>query len=245
MRLPAISPGVVFISEVILRGIFRPILLSALLVLALGLTAWAETAKPRVLVMGDSLMAWNGTRGAAVSDALGKMLGVTVKDHAVAGARYFYVLPLTGAAGLRIRAQFRGGPWDYVVMNGGGNDLLLGCGCGACKRMMNRLIRTDGRAGAIPDLVNDIRASGAKVIYTGYLRTPGVTSPVEVCGPLGDEMDARLARMAAATDGVIFMPLSGLVTKDGDTSYHAMDLVHPSVKGSRAIAARIAAYIRD
>lgn len=227
-----------------MRGIFRPILLSALLVLASGLSAWAEAAKPRVLVMGDSLMAWNGTRGAAVSDALGKMLGVKVKDHAVAGARYFYHLPLTGAAGLRISAQFRGGPWDYVVMNGGGNDLLFGCGCGPCKRMLTRLIRDDGRAGAIPDLVAEIRASGAKVIYTGYLRTPGITSPVEACGPLGDEMDARLTRMAAETEGVIFLPLSGLVTTDGDTSYHAMDLIHPSAKGSRAIAARIAEHIR-
>ncbi len=228
-----------------MRGFLRHILLSALLVLVLGLAARADEAKPRVLVMGDSLMAWNGTRGAAVSDALGKLIGGKVKDHAVAGARYFYRLPLTGAAGLRIRAQFRGGPWDYVVVNGGGNDLLFGCGCGICKRMLNRLIRGDGRAGAIPDLVRDIRASGAKVIYTGYLRTPGVTSPVEACGPLGDEMDARLARMAEATEGVIFLPLADLVTKDGDTSYHAMDLVHPSVKGSRAIAARIAALIDD
>ncbi len=220
-------------------------LLSALLVLALGLAARAQETKPRVLVMGDSLMAWNGTRGAAVSDALGRLLGVQVKDHALAGARYFYILPLSGAAGLRIRAQFRGGPWDYVVMNGGGNDLLFGCGCGRCKRMLDRLIRDDGRAGAIPDLVRDIRASGAKVIYTGYLRTPGVTSPVEACGPLGDEMDTRLARMAKATEGVIFLPLADLVTKNGDTSFHATDLVHPSLKGSRAIAARIAPLIGD
>lgn len=228
-----------------MRAIFRQILLSALMVLALGLAARADDAKPRVLVMGDSLMAWNGTRGAAVSDALGNLLGVKVKDHAVAGARYFYRLPLTGAAGLRIGAQFRGGPWDYVVMNGGGNDLLFGCGCGTCKRMLNRLIREDGRAGAIADLIREIRASGAKVIYTGYLRTPGVTSPVEACGPLGDEMDRRLARMAEVTEGVAFLPLADLVTKKGDTSYHAMDLVHPSTKGSRAIAARIAALIGD
>jgi hypothetical protein len=30
------------------------------------------------------------------------------------------------------------------------------------------------------------------------------------------------------------------VKKDGDRSYHGMDLIHPSVKGSRAIAAEIA-----
>ncbi len=215
----------------------------ALLAFSLAGMAGAETAKPRILVMGDSLMASNRLKGGAVSDALGDALGAKVKDHSVIGARYFYKLPITGSMGLRIDAQLRGGPWDYVVLNGGGNDLLLGCGCGACTRVMDRLISADGKAGAIPKLVAEIRATGAKVIYTGYLRTPGVTSPVEGCGPLGDKMDRRLSAMAQAMDGVTFVRLADLVQKDGDTSYHAIDLVHPSVKGSRAIAARIAVQI--
>lgn len=206
-------------------------------------TAQADTAKPRVLVMGDSLMASNRLKGGAVSHALGRALGIKVKDHSTIGARYFYILPLTGAAGLRIDAQFRGGPWDYVVLNGGGNDLLFGCGCGPCNRMLDRLVSADGTKGAIPDLVAEIRKTGARVIYTGYLRTPGVISPVEGCGPLGDRMDARLARMAKSIDGVSFVALSDLVKKDGDISFHAIDLIHPSVKGSRAIAARIAHLI--
>lgn len=229
-------------------GFLRLILLSLVLVctqapFAMAPLALAEAKPLRVLVMGDSLMASNRMKGGAVSNALGKALGAKVKDNAVFGARYFYILPLTGAAGMRIDAQFRGGPWDYVVLNGGGNDLLFGCGCGACTRMLDRLVSAEGTSGAIPNLVAEIRKTGARVIYTGYLRTPGVTSPVESCGPLGDKMDARLARMAQAMDGVSFVPLADLVTKDGDTSFHAIDLVHPSVKGSRAIAARIAAVI--
>lgn len=203
----------------------------------------AETAQPRVLVMGDSLMASNRLKGGAVSNALAKALGITVKDHSVIGARYFHILPITGSAGMRIDAQLRGGPWDYVVMNGGGNDLLFGCGCGACNRMLDRLVSVDGTTGAIPDLMAKIRATGARVIYTGYLRTPGVTSPVEGCGPLGDKMDRRLAAMASAIDGVTFLRLADLVQKDGDTSYHGIDLIHPSVKGSRAIAAKVATLI--
>ena len=146
---------------------------------------FAESSKLRVLVMGDSLMAVNRMAGASVAQALADDLGVSVKDHSMLGARYFHILPISGAAGMRIDAQLRGGPWDYVVINGGGNDLLFGCGCGACTKMMNRLIAADGATGAIPRMVADIRATGAKVIYTGYLRTPGVTSPVEGCGPLG------------------------------------------------------------
>lgn len=223
--------------------VLHQIVLGLLLVLSLAGSALAEGPGPRILVMGDSLMAANRLKGGAVSDALAKALGAKVKDHSVIGARYFYILPITGAAGMRIDAQFRGGPFDVVVMNGGGNDLLFGCGCGACKRMLDRLVSADGSTGAIPDLVAEIRKTGAKVIYTGYLRTPGVTSPVEGCGPLGDRMDGRLAKMAARMEGVSFVRLADLVTKDGDTSYHAVDLIHPSVKGSRAIAARIAALM--
>lgn len=220
--------------------LLRFCLIACLILLPVG-QVQAESAKPSVLVMGDSLMASNRLKGGSVSKALADALGTKVEDNAVFGARYFYLLPITGAAGMRIDAQFRGGPYDYVVMNGGGNDLLFGCGCGACKRMLDRLISADGRSGAIPELVAEIRATGAKVIYTGYLRTPGVISPVEGCGPLGDKMDRRLTAMASATEGVSFIRLADLVKKDGDTSYHAIDLVHPSIKGSRAIAAKVLA----
>lgn len=235
-------------SVTILRsGFLGQVLVRLLVIVALALAmagpARAESARLSILVMGDSLMASNRVKGGSVAKALGATLGARVKDRSMFGARYFHLLPISGSAGMRIDAQFRGGPWDYVVMNGGGNDLLLGCGCGACKRMLDRLVSADGRSGAIPDLVSEIRATGAKVIYTGYLRTPGVTSPVESCGPLGDKMDLRLAAMAAAIEGVTFVRLADLVRQDGDTSYHAIDLIHPSIKGSRAIAARVAAAI--
>lgn len=215
----------------------------ALLILTLCLAPPAQAEAPRILVMGDSLMAMNRLLGGSVAQALSDTLGVPVQDQSVPGARHFFALPILNAAGLKISAQLTGGPWDYVVLNGYGNDLMFGCGCGTCTRMMTRLISPDGTQGAIPDLVAKLRATGARVIYTGYLRTPGVTSPVESCGPLGDEMDRRLTLMADRDPGIRFVLLSDLVTQDGDRSFHGVDMVHPSVKGSRAIAARIAAQI--
>ena len=218
-------------------------LMTLTLALTVALSHPARAEGPRILVMGDSLMAMNRLLGGSVAQALGDTLGVPVQDQSVPGARHFFGVPLLNAAGLKISAQLTGGPWDYVVLNGYGNDLMFGCGCGLCTRMMNRLISPDGTAGAIPDLVTKLRATGARVIYTGYLRTPGVMSPVESCGPLGDEMDHRLTLMADRDPGISFVLLSDLVTQDGDRSYHGIDMVHPSVKGSRAIAARIAARI--
>ena len=215
----------------------------AVLILTLCLSQPVRAEVPRILVMGDSLMAINRLIGGSVAQSLAKTFGFAVVDRSVLGARYFFALPLLDLSGLKIRAQYPGGPWDYVVMNGGGNDLLFGCGCGRCALVMNRLISSDGTRGAIPNLFAQLRATGAKVIYTGYLRTPGLISPVESCGPLGDEMDRRLTLMASRDKGVSFVPLSDLVTTEGDRSYHGFDLIHPSVKGSRAIAARIAALI--
>lgn len=205
----------------------------------------ARNAPAGILVMGDSLMAWNGGSQRAVSDMMEKRLGVEVTDRSVSAARMIYRLPVTGAAGLSIPKQLpKGGSqeWDWVILNGGGNDLWLGCGCSACRRKMDRLISEDGTTGAIPELVKTLRSRGAKVIYTGYLRSPGRGSPIEYCKDDGEELDRRATQMAARDDGVFFLSLADLVPH-GDRSYHALDMIHPSVKGSDAIASRIAARI--
>ena len=205
--------------------------------------ASAQARDLRVLVMGDSMLAWNRASGNSVADTIEASPGLEVADKSVSAARYFYGLPISGSLGLRLSAQFRPGKWDWVVLNGGGNDLLFGCGCGKCNRMLDRLVSADGRNGAIPDFVANIRKSGAEVLYVGYLRNPGIPSPIRSCRPAGNELDRRLAKMAKTRAGVTFMPLSDLVP-NGDRSFHSGDMIHPSVKGSRTIAARIVQRIK-
>lgn len=188
----------------------------------------------RILVIGDSMFASNRLAGASVADVIENELGAEVTDYATVGARYFLGIPL--------RPQYRAGDWDWVVMNGGGNDLLFGCGCGKCTGVLDRLVSGDGRSGIIPAFVAKIRSSGAKVVYSGYLRNPGVQTPIKSCGPAGNELDRRLTLMAGFDPGVTFLPMSDLVPQ-GDRSYHGIDLIHPSVKGSRGIGKRIAAVI--
>lgn len=228
--------------------------LTALLGLLLTLTACVapeagpgappDPGAPKVLVMGDSMFSVNALAGQNVAAGLRAELGGAVTDQALPGARFFYYLPISGAAGMRIPAQYRKGDWDWVVVNGGGNDILFGCGCTRCdKGYLDRLITRDGTRGAIPKLVASLRAGGARVAWAGYLRTPGVRSPIEDCNAIGDEFDRRLGAMAARDPGVIFVPMADLVP-EGDLSFHGLDRVHPSAKGSRAIARRLAAAIR-
>lgn len=212
------------------------------LVATLSLTGCLETvtesSEARVLVMGDSMMAFNRAGGGSVADAIESGLGEEVIDRAVTGAGV-----LGNSASEGIPGQFVSHDWDWVVLNGYGNDLLWGCGCGACAPQVTRLISADGSSGAIPDLVERLRDGGARVIYTGYLRTPGFASPVEGCVALGDEMDRRLAAMAAQDAGVFFLSLADLVPH-GDQSFHGPDRVHPSPKGSLAIGGRVVGLIR-
>jgi len=219
----------------------RLICLMFLLALTSALPARAE-APLRILVLGDSFMTSNASRNKAVPHLLARGLNASVKSRAITGARYMYRLPVTGALGFNISKQYREGPWDWVVINGGGNDLWLGCGCMRCKRRLNKIISPDGRRGAAPRLVARARASGARVLYVGYLRSPGAGSPIEHCRKVGNALEARIAVMAKHDPGVFYLSLADMVPH-GDRSFHAADMIHPSVKGSTAAARRMAAKI--
>ena len=217
------------------------------LTLLLALAACAEPVArheaPRILAMGDSLLSWNRTTGQSVSHGVEKLLDEPVVDRSVPGAHVIYALPISGAMGMKIDNQYRAGPWDWIILNGGGNDLWLGCGCSACEGRMGRMIAPDGGSGAIPASVAKLRATGARVIYLGYLRSPGRGSIIEHCRDEGDEFESRLARLAERDPGVTFLPVGDMVPH-GDRSFHSLDMIHPSAKASAAIADRIVSVIR-
>ncbi len=203
-----------------------------------------HTKEPlRILVLGDSFMTTHAISNQAVPDQLQKRIGGQVQSRAFTGARFRYNLPLSGALGMNISKQYRDGPWDWVVINGGGNDLWLGCGCMRCKRRLNKLISPDGTRGEIPSLVAKARRAGAKVAFVGYLRSPGMWSPIEHCKAEGDALEGRIAVMAQRDNGVTFVSLADMVPS-GDRSFHAADMIHPSIKGSAAAAARIAKVVQ-
>lgn len=202
---------------------------------AAPLTAQDAAAQdaPRIQILGDSLMATHVLTGRAIPNVVGRSLGVLVENNA-----------LTGAMIRGVTRQYEPGSFDWVVLNGGGNDLWLGCGCDQCEERMAKVISEDGADGALPDLVTRIRRDGAKVLYVGYLRSPGFGSPIEHCRDDGDEMERRIAIMARQMEGVWLLSNKDLVPS-GDRSFHAIDRIHPSVKGSCAIGRRIAQAIRQ
>ncbi|MEO0369848.1 MAG: SGNH/GDSL hydrolase family protein [Pseudomonadota bacterium] len=179
---------------------------------------------------------------ASVSDVIEKTLREPVVDRSTIGARFQYALPISGAAGMNITKQYIDGDWDWIVVNGGGNDLWMGCGCLICDAKIDRLISEDGMTGTIPGFLSDMRQTGAKVIYVGYMRSPGLPSPIEHCKDEGAELEARVATLATKDAGLTFVSLEDLVPH-GDGSFHMVDMIHPSQKGSNAIGQMIANVI--
>jgi acyl-CoA thioesterase I len=191
-----------------------------------------------ILVVGDSMLSSNRLSGNSVAQHLEGMVEVEVTDRSVPGARYFYALPITGSAGLKLTSQYRVNEWDAIIVNGGGNDLLFGCGCGMCDRMLDRLISPNGKEGAIPSYVTLLASSGAHVIYLGYLRNPGTFTPIKSCGPAGNELDRRLRILDETEEKMTFISLADLVPA-GSSLYHQIDRIHPSSFGSSQIAKQI------
>lgn len=221
--------------------------LALLAALVLGLASCAAPVSRNdtsgILAMGDSLMAWNRPSERAIANTVARELNEPVVDRSVIGARIVRDLPGGDVFGRRIGDQYVSGNWNWIVLNGGGNDLWIGCGCVLCDDKLDRLISKDGKSGEIPQLVSKLRGTGARLVYVGYLRSPGRGSVIEHCRDEGDRFEARVARMAAGRDGVYFLSLRDLVPH-GDRSYHSADMIHPSVKASREIGQRVAELIK-
>ncbi|MEP3298669.1 MAG: SGNH/GDSL hydrolase family protein [Pseudoruegeria sp.] len=192
--------------------------------------------------MGDSLLAWNELSGESVSHSVERSLNEPVIDRTVRGAKIMYPLPISGALGMSIEKQYTDGDWDWIILNGGGNDLWLGCGCIRCDGTINSMISEDGRSGKIPAMVSKLRNTNAKVIFVGYLRSPGVGSPIEHCKDEGDILESRVARLAEQDDGFYYLSLRDMVPH-GSTQYHAIDMIHPSIRASQEIGKRVAELV--
>ncbi|MGY9036835.1 SGNH/GDSL hydrolase family protein [Sulfitobacter sp. M13] len=213
-------------------------------VLMLGLTLSACTDRtPKgggdILVIGDSVMAWNGSNDQAIPDAMATALDRDVISKAVPGAQFSNDSTLLSAVGFDIQDQYPGGRWNWIIVNGGANDLGFNdCKCGACTPVVDTLIGADAASGEVPAFLSRLRSSGAQVMWMGYYAGNGKGS-FEGCRDDLVLLERRIARFAAQTPGVTFLD-SELVIDRNDPSLFASDNTHPSPKASALIGAYLA-----
>ncbi|WP_424975304.1 SGNH/GDSL hydrolase family protein [Dinoroseobacter sp. S124A] len=213
----------------------RPVwALLGVVALMLGAAPEAVAADPKIQVVGDSVMTWNGRN--AIPEVIARALGEPVDNNARAGAR----LTRSSLIARSVEAQFRRGSWDWVIVNGGANDLNRNCGCNRCDAEIAAMISADGQRGTWPDLVAGLRAGGAeRVMIVGYYGPTGRGGRTDRCADELAIVDARLSQLAAAREGVFFVdadPVMGPRTPELFSS----DLIHPNARGSAVIGAHVA-----
>ncbi len=201
--------------------------------------AMASGERGPVLMIGDSMFAWNRVRGGGVGRNLQKELGVKVRDHSRTGAHLTIAGAGDGDPFADIRKQYLEGDWDWVVINGGANDLLFECGCGKCGRVMKEMVTADLQQGALIDLIRAARADGAKIMLVGYHTGYARGHFFSGCRQDVTELVARYRELAKRNDDIYFV--SARDALDANNRRHfALDRVHPSRKGSQRIAKLIA-----
>lgn len=196
----------------------------------------------RVLAIGDSVLAWHKWTGRDIPSVMGATLGAKVDNAARPGARFSNVSALGRATGFDVRAQFRRGNWDIVLINGGANDMLADCNCRACDDVLDTLIAPD-LSGEVSTLIAEVRTTGAEVLWMGYYASAR-SGQFAGCRPYLVEYDARLARLAAQVPGMTFVDSEAAIDAN-DRSLFAFDGIHPSPSGARRIGAFLAQSIAD
>jgi len=204
----------------------------AALFLALLLAAPSLAQAQNIVAIGDSIMDWNGAQ--SIPAQLAQKLGRPVDDRSVAGAQ------ISGGFwdrlhGRDIRAQLDGDRPDILVMTGGGNDLGDACCCAkGCAAEVDTLLTRDGR-GALGDFLRDVVAGGMQVFVLGYADPPAGGNEFSGCLP-----HLRvLADRVTAIPGVVHVPVRDAIDP-ADPSFYDADRLHPSVKGSAAMAGLLA-----
>lgn len=184
-----------------------------------------------VLLMGDSVLAWNRGQGASVADVVEAETGRAVQDVSVPGARMRQG-GLRASLGFSIPDQYRAGDWDAVIVNGGANDLLGACGCRQCDAVLDRLVTQDYPA--LLDRLGDTEV--IIVAYYGQVRGGG--GSFDGCGDELAELERRLRSLAASRSNVTQVSVRDVIA--GDPANYDADRVHPSPAGSRAIGGLVA-----
>ncbi|MBO9451991.1 SGNH/GDSL hydrolase family protein [Tropicibacter sp. R16_0] len=210
------------------------------LVWVLGSCAPQSAQRGDILIIGDSVLAWNRAEGRDVGSALASELGRDVVNRAAFGAQ-IGAADLARIVGLSIPGQMPPGRWNWVIVNGAANDLGFTCGCTRCGAVIEQLISTDSQSGAIPDLISKAQEQGARVLWLGYYKAPETTA-FRGCRPGLVEIERRIELLARSNTGLYFLDAEDVFDPPARDLFDA-DRTHPSAKGSALIGKEIARMI--
>ncbi|MCB9663605.1 MAG: SGNH/GDSL hydrolase family protein [Alphaproteobacteria bacterium] len=199
----------------------------------------ALEGEPSLLTVGDSLLASHANLCASIPDAVSLELGRPGENRSVGGSR---VLGGDDA----IPGQVVAGDWDWVIVDGGGNDLNEVCATDGEAAVIQELVDENGQEGAMPALVDRLVEGGARVALLGYYpMRDGALLGFDDCDAAFAELNQRYTDVAALREGVVFVDLGQAIDPEGTPSAYFLDGVHPSRYGATLAGELVARRIRE
>lgn len=194
-----------------------------------------ETAE--LYAVGDSILEWHLGDG-SIPEVMAETLGLPMYNAAVSGSHFL------DGEGEAIPEQFTAGSWQWLLVDGGGNDVNDRCECGDCDDVLDAIISADGSAGALPDFAGEVAASGTEVLIMGYYGLPdGAEFGFDRCGEELEALSLRQSALAASSDRIHFADAREVADGTDEAMYDS-DLVHPSIEGSAAVGRFLAEFIQ-
>lgn len=185
-------------------------------------------ADDSVVVVGDSVFDFNGDVCGDVGDFISLARDARIEDRAVGGTW------LDHPSNFDILEQYTSGPWSWVIVDGGANDLNEGCGCD-CTDELDTLVSEDTLAGAMPTLVEAALADGAKVLLFGYY-DPAPGSEFAACQDELVIMSSRYQALAERLEGVTFVDGRDIVSAQTQPQAFHGDGIHLTPVGAELVA---------
>ena len=183
-----------------------------------------------ILGLGDSIMAWNLEEGASIPEVAGDELGVNVVNRAISGSYW------TTDEGDAIPDQYVAGDWEWVIVDGGGNDMNDECLCGDCEANMTELISEDGTEGDAVDFIEQVLDDGVKVALMSYYPMPeDAQGGFALCNEEVEMLRDRYLALAERHDQLLIVDAALVVTPESTPEAYDEDRVHPSQEGSRIV----------
>lgn len=203
--------------------------------LCLTFSLSSHAAAQSMIAVGDSVLEWNDD--ASIPAVLSRELRLPVDNRAVSGAEVstgFW----GGLRGFDIRKQLGADRPEVLVMTGGGNDLGEACGCSqTCAQELEVLISESG-GGELGQFLQDVTTDGTHVFFLGYAKPPVGGNEFSGCVPHFETLATRVAQIPNVT----FLSVDEVIDPM-DISFYDEDRIHPSIKGSAAMAGLLAEAI--
>ncbi len=199
---------------------------------------------PSILAIGDSILAYHNGLCQSAPHHGGIEVERYVENRAITGSR----MSSENNSPFDIPNRYVvGGAWEWVVIDGGANDLYAECGCGVpdgdpipdCSAELATLVDPLGQEGEMVDMLEMIRsdpANDATMVIVGYYTLgEDAGSDWDSCNDALGELTARYQLIADAAPDVLFVDTTATMDIVTSPDYFMPDNVHPSTYGADAM----------